>query len=878
MVIITAIALYVGDKILEHIIQEEIWVKRIWHFLFPPTTFKNQLVKVINEVIEEYGKSHPYDASNGMFPFYLSKEIFDQLSLYVFFKKGSLSDIRKELTNFPTMIPPSKSELQEFYDLFYRKVESNIELKSLFKSENYKYQIYEIAEVIEEIRLQVASIKEDTSATRVILEGIVAEKESMKLTPQKAFEALCAQVNRQLKKQINSGKYLQDTFVETGNQKDNLRYLCDPVFYSQKCFEEINILDFRYLNNFLKTKNHPKFDLDFEKFNPVNNIINISNCSQIFNDWFKHIESKQKEIINLPFTSSVKSTFEYKFNSKIKDLSFLNARVALILETAGQGKTNFLCDFTENFLVKRNIPTVFLTGAEINASDIRISLLKRIFPDSVGYTFEELLNNLRKLCYEQNKFFVIIIDGLNENVNSKSFSQNLESLIAELLDYDFIRIVLSCRTEYYHHNYSNLEKSSFSTEIQKIISLLSKNPDDDQKDKLFDIYFHHFKISYKSISKEAHAQLVGNFLLLRIFCEAYQNQTLDFIEDIYKEELFEKYYLLKSEEINKRLSENDEFRVRGSFDIKNFISSVVGFMINTKTYVNVPFDKIITDPKDRELYVRFLDENILVKRDLQVDENGIFTSLEVVNFTFDEFRDFIISRYLVEILYKSSPAEFEYFIETQITDKSPLLEGCSTFLYYISRSFSDERLNIIIEKQPWFSSVFSRCIFSINDSKVTEKDKKMLNENLLKGLEINYSIILNLIHRYDTKHYKKLNIDFLFALLRELDDQQFDNCFSNQFGNDRRGFKINQKSLITWLSNLYEKKEIPENSSLHKLFELLIYMFTNEKKWEIIPLYEKYYFKYSEIGRRQLVDALRSKNKKLIKEVNKFISNYEISL
>jgi len=31
-------SLYLGDKILEHIIQEEIWTKRILHKIFPPLT------------------------------------------------------------------------------------------------------------------------------------------------------------------------------------------------------------------------------------------------------------------------------------------------------------------------------------------------------------------------------------------------------------------------------------------------------------------------------------------------------------------------------------------------------------------------------------------------------------------------------------------------------------------------------------------------------------------------------------------------------------------------------------------------------------------------------------------------------------------------
>ena len=688
------------------------------------------------------------------------------------------------------------------------------------------------------------------------------------------------QVARQLKKQINSCKYLQNTFIETGEQKDNLRYLTDSVFYSNKCFEEISIMDFRLLNKYLTKENQSEFNLDFKKFQLKVEEMTVSNSLETISELHTHAVNKKEEIINIQISSNEKSKFEYKFRDRIEDLAFLKARVALITENAGQGKTNFLCDFSENFLLKRQIPTLFLTGTEINAADLRFSILQKVFPNSIENTFEEFLEKLKLLCYKQKKFFVLIIDGINENINAKLLSHTLETFIAEILEYDFIKVVISCRTEYYQQNFLNLEKSSFSQDIKKISTLLSHRPDDDVKEKLFDIYFHHFNISHHSITDKAYNQLVDNFLLLRIFCEAYKNQNLAFIDNIYKEELFEKYYSLKSEEINKRLIENDEFKIQGTFDIKNFISSVVKFMIESKTYVNVPLDKIIEDPKDRDMYIRFLDENILVKRDIQTDNKGLFTNSEVVNFTFDEFRDFMISRYLVEVTYPESPKTFIEFIESEITEKSPLLEGCSTFLFFISRRVTDSSLNVIIASQSWFERVFSKSIFSLKDSHVTEADKLKLKEYLKSDLVFNDSIIFNLIRRYNIEHYKILNIDLLFDLLRELNEELYNKCFISKFENSKWGqySKISQGNLIDQLNDILVKKEFIETSPYHKLFELLIYMFTNQENWKIQSLYEKYYFKHSEIGKIQLRKALESNNDNLIGELNLFIEEYEISL
>ena len=872
------VALYVGDKILAQIIKEEIWSKRLYYFIFPPTTYKSRLVNIIEETIKEFEMSHPYDNSNGMYPFYQSEIFSEHLSLFILFKQGTLDSIKGDFTKFPKIILPTQQDLEEFYSLFFKKVNADEILKSKFIEENYKSQIYEVSITIEEVKKVVYSIKEDTSATRNLIEEFVTDRKNNKLTIPKTLENLDSQVIRQLKKQLNSGKYLPSTFIEVGNQKDSLRYLCDSIFYSAKCFEETEILDFRLFNINLRKMGKAEINFDFKGLKLMLDEMNIENSIEIISNWVDYLKCKKSEIARmLPPNGSSRS--EFKIEHRIEDFNFLKSKVGLITEMAGQGKTNFLCDFAENFLLKRGIPTVFLTGSEINANDIRLSILSKIFPDSTGYTFDEFLKILKPTCHDQKKYFIIIIDGINENLFPQLFSEKLESFIAELVEHDFIRIVISCRTEYYQKNFLNLDQSSFVNELQKITSLIGNRPDDNLKLKLFKIYFNHFKIKYNSISDRAYDQLVSNFLILRIFCEAYKNENLGVISDIYKEELFDKYYTLKSEEINKRLKENDEFNITGTFYIQSFISTIIKFMIENKTYVNVPLDSVIEDPKHKALYIRFLDENILVKRDIYTIEKEIFTSTEVVNFTFDEFRDFLISKYLVESLYKKSQDEFISFIESEISEKSPLLEGCSTFLFFISRKRPDEILNNIILKQFWFESVFSRCVFTLKDSQISTGDKQLLEKILKDNTKFNNSIVVTLVFRFNIYKYQILNIDFLFEILRDYNDTEYAKSFINSFGHYRwNHYQINQESFLSQINEILVENEVAENSPYHKLFELLIYMFLNENRWEVQSLYERYFFQNKEIGKIQLQKALENKNEKLLKEINQFISNYEINI
>ncbi|GAB4015032.1 hypothetical protein GCM10028808_39230 [Spirosoma migulaei] len=880
MSVTAAIVLYVGDKILAQIIKDEVWTKRLLFYLVPALTYRKRLIKIIYETIEEYEKTYTYKKENKKYPFYHSEYFFEHITFFVLFDKGSVIKLKSEFNLHPNVIPPTQDELETFYSLFLKKISEDKILKNKFIDENYKRQIYEITKTINALIEITSSIKDDTSTTKDVVESLAAHTASKTLTPEKTLESLSQQVKRQIKKQINSGKYINDTFIETGEQKDYLRYASDSILFSKKCFEEIIGMDFRLLNKLLKKLGKNEFNLDFHKYCDFEKTITISNSARLLNEWFKHLSIKQQEIKELDISSNDKYKFENKFRDRVDSLKFLISKVIIINETAGQGKTNFLCDFTENFLLTREIPTIFLTGNEIQASDLRTSILKRIFPDSNNFSFADLLSCLKNICYDQNKFFVIVIDGLNENVNSRLLSQNLEILISELLENDFVRIIMSCRTEYYEKNFVNFETSSFAKEMQKITSLISRNPDNELKKKLFETYFYHFNIEYRSISDKAYNQLVSNFLLLRIFCEVYQNEKLDYIDNIYKEELFEKYYIQKSEQINHHLKENDDFKIQGTFDIKNFITSIITRMIERKEYVNIPLDEIINDPKDREMYVRFLDENILVKRDIQDSEKGIFTPSESVNFTFDEFRDFLISRYLIEKLYRDSKDDFIIFIESQINEKSALLEGCSTFLFYISRRTTDKTLNSIISNQKWFDYVFSKCIFSIKDSQVTQEDKNLLKQNIINGTEFGNSLIFNLITRFKEEYYKNLNISFLFSILRELDEKQYQNCFIEKFGevNWRHSSRIDQTNLLNQLAKLLENKEFTDESDHHKLFELLIYMFINSNRWEVTELYERYIFQNGKIGAAQLTRALTSRNSELVKEINQFVEDYEISL
>ena len=860
-VVLGIVKSYAAKKFLDYT------TKSLWSKIFPSDTYKVSLIKVISDTIKEFEKLHPYDVGNNKFPFYHSQILFENLTSYILFNDRNIKSIQSDFAVNNNIIIPSEIELKNFYDLFYENIKKSKDLNLKFIDENYKNQIFLIGENIAKISVDVTSIEKNVAL-------IQEEISSGKLHIELILESLKKQAIKQLSSQTNSGKYLRNTFIEAGNYKELMRLFTDSIFFSGKLYDELQIKDFRLLNKMLHKNELDEFNLNFDDFIAKHANENFSLTLDNLNLLIRNLIKKKDEIQSLSVSSNSRFTFERKITEPLEELCYLTAKIILITETAGQGKSNFLCDLTENFLLKRNIPTVFLTGIEIDASDIRKSILKRIFPERSSLEFSDLLKLLEKFCYQENKFFVIIIDGINESLDSKSLSKNLETFISDMMEFDFVKIVLSCRTEYYDDNFANFEKSAFREKLVKIESLLSRhNVENETTKKLFNNYIIYFEIQYDSIKHEVKNQLTSNFLLLRIFCEAFKGKNLGVINNIYKEELFENYYREKTDEINERIGVGQS---KGKFDIKKFINKIVGLMVEQGSYANVPIELVNDDPASSELFQRFLDENILIKRDLDLSVDlKIFSNSEVVNFTFDEFRDYLITQYLTEILYVQKKEAFEEFLINELNEHSPIMEGCSTFLFYKSRRTLDNNLVEIVKEQAWYNNVFSRCIFNVRDETITQNDKNLITEIFKEG-EYSGNILRPLVNRRDTKEYQNLNIEFLFEILRSLDDLNY-KSFIGAFGYRYDFSKIEQRSLVEHLEKKLSDME-KNPGTHHKLYEILPYMLLNEDSWKVAELYEMYHFRFSDIANDQLKRALTTQNPQLKEVITLFMEDYGISL
>ena len=702
-------------------------------------------------------------------------------------------------------------------------------------------------------------------------------------------------INR-IAKMKSSTKYIPEVFMEIDNLKEKTRYFTDPVLFWQKATESVNRLDFHTLNKCNRKFGLPIFNSALPK--KINKNLKISEISERSKELIKFLESKISEL-DFYVYENIKNKihedgqfnfqeqglqyefitlYQSKFRKILNFVNLFNERVLFITSKAGQGKTNFVCDFTENVLLKKGQLSLFLNAEELSFSrEIEKLIYAKLLENKYEGDFEELMKKIESLCRTENKLFIFIIDGLNENSNTIIFSKQLENFAENLMKYNFVRIIFTCRTEYFEQRFSNFKRASFLEKIIFIDDIHSKMHKVKKK-RLVKAYFKFFNIYCEGISKDASDKIANDPLLLRFFCEAYGDHlskkkiNIPKIYDIYKENLFRKYYEEKLEKIEAKTKE-----LFIGYKFKNILNKIIEYMIKNCRFVDIPISDIFSGNDDLKLLDRIIDEDIILRKDLTENVLGsiIDQKTEVVNFTFNEFRDFLLSDYLIFKIFKENTKKFEGLIDEFIKAKSPVAEGLSKYLFYISKRVCfdkkyEERLGLdskqlsqLINVKPWYNEIFIECIFSTDDTFIIDYDLNKVEEKFKKNINNSSLIIVTLMNRYNIDYYKNLNIKFLMRIFKDLNEIEYKNLVNPVYENQDLYYHWEIIELSNDLENVFNKNTLVRNSNLHNIFELIIFLFNIENNLKIRELYKNYAKKYPEIAIQQLTNNLDVKVKNI---------------
>lgn len=558
-----------------------------------------------------------------------------------------------------------------------------------------------------------------------------------------------------------SKKYIPDIYTEIPELKEKIRYFSLPTLFFKKFLNNFINFDCTYLNSILEEIQLKKLNFKEHENKSLEDLeeIKISIKDDIsYLEKLNHFKILDKEKMEQPPLFYLKYKLMNNLNYKLKDfleiLELFKSKALLLIDNAGKGKTTFLCDIVENLYFKRNIDCIFISAHKIQDGDI-IQYLTREFFD-----YSSFINKLEYMAKKDKKIIIFIIDGLNENDNLKNFSENLVHFIETIQEKENLKIILSCRREYLNERFKEL---MFLNHENKIIFIenVFKVENFFRKEHLNN-YFKYFNIK-ASLSLEVKDKLMENPLLLRFFCEAYQDCNCSEILSLYKYNLF----VIYTENKIKALEEKGQ----NIGELENIFYTISEYMLKNKTFSQVPINII----KNNNFIKEIIYEDIIFKDGLKKVTSSMRRNIEVLSYTFDEYRDYHLAWYIKDNL---SLKEVEENLES--LKKTPIIEGVSKYLYQIAKELNDNNLINILERKVSTIEPFLEYIFGIEDCNIKKEDILKLEEIFNSTTEYNFLILRNLFLRNEEK-YTNLNINHIFKFINKMSEFNYWNKFLIHF-------------------------------------------------------------------------------------------------
>jgi hypothetical protein len=603
-------------------------------------------------------------------------------------------------------------------------------------------------------------------------------------------------------------RYIPGVFIETRETKQLCRSFCHPSLFLDRSIESADRIDLPSWNQFLDKSGVQT--LDFPKLKPLAagaTLQEIEKHAQ--NLWlsyepllplikeYKHNGGRRSPLPNatprqLAFYEMnehvLTNEFQY-IKSSIDDIreDFESSykRVLLITGAAGQGKTNLLCDLYENFIQKHEIPCAFVSGRELGlkgtdslAEVLRTHLFGEKFP-----TLEDGFARLSSEALKSNKPFVLIIDGLNEHRDIGKFSQQLEMVVDGLFAYPGIRFLFSCRTEFFEDRFSNLVQGVLKPQIMLCRSTESRLSDE-AREELLSVYFEYFEVDIRRVAEHVTKQLTKDLLLLRFFCEGYgkrgkeQGYVQPDIRHFYRDELFALYLEQKLRKAANFLQTLTTVAspVSPLGELQRVLRLCLAYMLKRGQFVAVPFSEIPNEL--RQALYALLDEELIIRKDRSTDTSD--PTSESVNFTFDELRDFLISKHLIEDVFSSGLSKFNTALKRFSPQSSPI-EGIQRFLFYASRKPNHANFLTKYQQHDWYGKVYFREVFNIDQQYLSTADVAAIRALLAKTDWQSREVARALAVRWNPLYWPTLNLGILIDFVLQGGSSAYESLIANDF-------------------------------------------------------------------------------------------------
>lgn len=521
----------------------------------------------------------------------------------------------------------------------------------------------------------------------------------------------------------NNQKYLEKVFVEYDDTKEILRYFIYKNKWKLRLVSFFNSLfdnpeGCTLQNNVIDKSITFHFNFFQTYFSSTKDIINkIQSTFCILND-----ERLNKQL----FVEKDDNTYEkywgagYTYNryfEKLKNyIAAIESKCILIKGSAGNGKTNLLCNIVQ-LLININNPCLFINSRDIN-KEVK-QYVYELLPINIflrnKMSFDILLFILNIILKFQRKNFYIVIDAINEN-DTEIFSNSFNNFINFIKNYSNVKLIMSCRSEYFNERFNTLFKGKqddfiFIYEIRKYYfpSRINK--------RLFESYKNEFNFNGE-IRNDVFLNLINSLLLMRIFFEVYKDST-EKIVSLSKYKIYKKYI-----EQLKNSTNNPEL----------LINKLITKMIQKNKFSEISISELEISESEFSTFKKIADENILISRTIKKYEDTLpETEEEVFYFVFDELRDYCISKLIIKECLDNGDNKFKSLynlIEKLAEQNASPLEGIITFSYKYFKETEDTNNCIGLLRR-----LNTECTYGRYDTELQINKEKYYNFNNL-GLNL----------------------------------------------------------------------------------------------------------------------------------------------
>lgn len=525
----------------------------------------------------------------------------------------------------------------------------------------------------------------------------------------------------------NNKKYLEKIYIELDNTKEVLRYFIYGNKWKQRLVSTYNAL-FDNPDGDIFKENIKDSKIKFY-INPCfANFLKLKDIASTIYSSFYIIKDRRfnKDV----FLDKNDKTYERYYNAGYTYSTFfelitnfikaMQTHCILIKGTAGNGKTNILCN-TVQHIIKTNNPCIFINSRDINKNVKEYVLnqlqISEFLKTKLPFNCFEILNIILKL---KRKNLYIVIDAINEN-DTDTFYKTMNEFIDFIKKYSNVKLLMSCRSEYFEDRYNKLFKNQdeyiFTYEINQI--RYSKRI----RSRLFDNYRKEFCFNGE-IGKNVFSYLIHSLLLMRIFFEVYSGSDAKIIS-LNKFKIYARYIESLKNNVNKP---------------ELFINKLIEKMLEKRKFDEISINDIGISDEEFITFKKFADENLLISRTIKKYEGTLpETEEEVFYFVFDELRDYCISKFIIKNCLDNNDSEFKLLFDLicdfSVNKASPLegiikysysyfreekdINNCSRILSSLNTSFRGEgysrRFGLNKEKYVIFDNFGLNMIFENNE-------------------------------------------------------------------------------------------------------------------------------------------------------------------